>query len=216
MSSNLPPNSSAYASWFPQSNGNLWYAPPSNNPVGNLEMVMSDSIPRQIMMFRERERFECNVQHASQYYMHHLYSLESTIDQWLNNGAIGEPPASAYEYAFHNWTYSFLSVECRTRLNRIRLAIEDYDYEEQGNTNSKYWLRIEEKEKEAEQKKPICPLCRYDLRNDAFDVYHTTCGHVVHFKCLQSFHVDHNGSRCPICKTATRFRDGRRLFFCYE
>lgn len=164
-----------------------------------------------MMVFRERERGEAYVQQCSPY-MFHLQSMVGVLDDWLARGVPGPPPKEAYEFAEHPWCYRFLSRSARNRLSRVRLAIEDWNGLD-DNRRPMMFQHFDEMEIDANRKKPICAICLYDLRNDAFEMMVTDCGHCLHRHCLVRWFE--NDIRCPVCVRQTTLADCTRIFLSY-
>lgn len=204
---------------FVNSNANPGFATsfaPPDHQVMNVEYMVRQSIPLCAKEVQRREKDEAKLQEKSLFYTSHLIAMADNIDDWLQSGGIDEPPSEAYEFANHHWCYRFMNLRARNRLTRLRMALELYEQDHPDNSNARYWQNIEINEMEAKRKNPICPICRYDIRNDSFEPIVLPCMHVVHQSCLRRQMERFHNNRCSICQRQCELNDVQRVIFPYE
>lgn len=154
-------------------------------------------------------------------YERYLKSNDQLIDWYLDGETEidAEPTEDMIRYAEYNWKYSEMSSTDRVRLNRIRYFVETFLAEKKQSDKDKFWSLADKMDEVAAKKTPICPICRFDLRND-FHVIQKLCapkcGHVYHKHCLKRSALKYAVDKCCVCNTKIINGSARRVYLLYK
>lgn len=135
-------------------------------------------------------------------YMRTLRDLFDEIDGWLAvGGGIVPIPNDFRRFARQNWCVRMLPIEERVRISKLRLRLDMIILDEKARKEAEFWDHVEQIEPNARSSMPLCSICQFDLRNDAFNVNRLTCFHMFHERCITRHLENNTNPMCPNCNT---------------
>lgn len=148
-----------------------------------------------------------------------LKSYTTEIDHFLMNANRGRPSDNMIRFADYDWQYSGMSLGDSHRLSKLRYFVERYKQQLKEKAKEHYWGIIDEYEKRAVLKRPVCAICLYDLRSDfplLSRLHMLNCGHSFHRYCIKKHFLKYHQTKCPTCNVACSFSDGRTTYINYS
>lgn len=191
--------------------------------INNIDVLMDDdecTSTTILCNFNENNVPDIADNYANQdIYEDYLRSFHKQIDDFIDPNATQHIPCNdLVRYANYEWKYTQLTSEDKRRLTRLRFLTEQYNDVRKELDKNTFYDAIEEND-QIEDKNPICPICRFDLRNESTHLQHITvtrCGHVYHNHCLKRNIIRHNQNLCCVCNSFVSIAGSRRIYLQFK